>query len=132
MSNTKLVVVGTIYRPPSQSDFLKNYDLNIIKQLIEDPTRVTCSSSAIFDHILVAFPDRFSRRGAIDVGRSDHQLIYCTRKISRIKRGTQIISFLLKNYSADIYEQALGRLDFPNFQNFENINDAYSNSLRKS
>ena len=37
----------------------------------------------------------------------------------------------LKNYSADIYEEALGRVDFPNYHNFENINDAYSNFIQK-
>ena len=38
---------------------------------------------------------------------------------------------MLKNYSADIYEEALGRSDFPNYHNFENINDAYSNFIQK-
>ena len=37
----------------------------------------------------------------------------------------------LKNYSTDIYEEALGRVDFPNYHNFENINDAYSNFIQK-
>ena len=37
----------------------------------------------------------------------------------------------LKKYSADIYENSLGRLDFPNYHNFENINDAYSNFIQE-
>ena len=36
-----------------------------------------------------------------------------------------------KNYSTDIYEEALGRVDFPNYHNFENIDDAYSIFLQK-
>ena len=82
-----------------------------LKQLTEVPTRVTCSSSTIIDHILASFSDRVSQQGVIDVGLSDPQIINCTRKISRIKRVThkQIIYRLLKNYSADIYEEALGR-----------------------
>ena len=59
-----------------------------LKQLIEIPTCVTCSSSTIIDNILASFPDRVSQQGVIDVGLSDHQIKYCTRKISRIKRGT--------------------------------------------
>ena len=53
--------------------------------------------------------------------------------MARIKTGMhkQIRCHLLKNYSADIYEEALGRADFPNYNNFENINDAYSNFIRK-
>ena len=77
-----------------------------LKQLIEVPTRVTCSSSTVIDNILASFPNRVSQQGVIDVGLSDHQIIYCTRKVSRTKRGThkQIRCRSLKNYSADIYE----------------------------
>ena len=104
-----------------------------LKQLIEVPTRVNCISSTITDHILASFPNGVSQQGVIDVGLSDHQIICCTRKISRIKRGKhkQIRCRSLKNYSADIYEEALGRLDFPNYHNFENINDVYSNFTQK-
>ena len=30
-----------------------------------------------------------------------------------------------------MYEEDLGRLDFPNYHNFENINDAYANFIQK-
>ena len=104
-----------------------------LKQLIEVPTRVTCSSSTIIDHTLASFPNRVSQQGVIDVGPSDHQIIYCTRKISRIKSDMhkQIRGRSLKNNSAYIYEEALGREDFPNYHNFENINEAYSNFILK-
>ena len=55
-----------------------------LKQLIKCPTRVRCSSS-ILDHVLAIFRDRVSQSGVIDVGISDHQLTYCTRKTGRIK-----------------------------------------------
>ena len=59
-----------------------------LKQLIEVLTRVTCSSSTIINHTLASFPDRVSQQqGVIDVVLSDHQIIYCTRKISRIRRS---------------------------------------------
>ena len=69
-----------------------------LKQLAEVPTRVTCSSSTIIDHILASFPNRVSQQVVIDVGLSDHQ------KVSRIIRGMlkEIRSRSLKNYSADI------------------------------
>ena len=44
---------------------------------------------------------------------------------------TKIRCHSLKNYSADIYEEALGRADFPNYHNFENSNDTYSNFIQK-
>ena len=50
-----------------------------------------------------------------------------------MKRCThkQIRCCSLINYSADIYEEGLARLDFPNYHNFRNINDAYSNFIQK-
>ena len=38
----------------------------------------------------------------------------------------------IQNYSADIYGEALKKLDFLNYQNFENINYTYSNSIQKT
>ena len=57
-----------------------------VHQLIKVSTRITCSSATIIDHILANYPERVTQQGIIDVGLSDHQHIFCTRKISRIKR----------------------------------------------
>ena len=83
--------------------------------------------------MLASFPNRVSQQGVIDTGLSDQQIIYCNRKISRIKRVTQeqIRCCSLKVYSADIFEEGLGKVDFPNYHSFENINDAYSNFIQK-
>ena len=64
---------------------------------------------------------------------SDHQLIYRTRKISRIKRGShkQIKFRSFKNYTADVFEQELSRLNFPNYRNFSDINEAYNDFVQK-
>ena len=63
-------------------DFCKMFGL---KQLIESPTRITCSIPFIMDHILASFLDRVTQRGILNFALSDHQLIYCTRKITRKK-----------------------------------------------
>ena len=45
------------------SDIKKYYEFCTmfgLKQLVEVPTRVTCSSSTIIDHILASFPNRVS------------------------------------------------------------------------
>ena len=79
-----------------------------LKQLIKVPIRVTSSSSLIIDHLLASFPEKVTRSGVIDIGLSDHQLIYSTREISRIKRG----SFrLFKHYTIDLFEQKLSKLN---------------------
>ena len=59
-----------------------------LKQFIEVPTRITCSSSTIIGYMLASFLNRGLQQAVIDIGLSDHETIYCTRKISRIKKGT--------------------------------------------
>ena len=56
------------------------------------------------NHILTNPSENVSQNGVIDLGISDHQLIYCTRKIRRIKHNmhNQIQVRSLKNYSAEI------------------------------
>ena len=80
-----------------------------LKQLIESPTRTTCSSSPFIDHILASFPDRVTQRGILNAGLSDYQLNYCARKTTRIERsGHKQTKFCyLKNYIIDGYEKAL-------------------------
>ena len=62
---------------------IKNYHqfctMHGLKQLIQSPTRVTCSTSTLIDHILTSASSRVSQKGVINVGVSDHQLIFCTR-----------------------------------------------------
>ena len=62
-----------------------------------------------------------------------YQLIYCTRKISRIKRGShkQIKFHSFKHYTADFFEKELSRLNFPNYQNVNDINEAYNDFIQK-
>ena len=89
-----------------------------LKQLIENLTQITCSSSSSSDHILASFPDKVTQRGILNLGLSDHQLIYCTRKITRIKRGghKQIKFRSSKNYPIDGYEKSLVGINFPNIK----------------
>ena len=58
-----------------------------LKQIIKSQTRITCRNTSLIDHILASIPSRFSQHSVINVSVSDHQLIYCTRKINKIKTG---------------------------------------------
>ena len=64
---------------------------------------------------------------------SDEQLIYCTRKISGIKRGShkQIQFRSFKHYTVDLFEQKLSKLNFSNYQNYNQINEAYNKFIDK-
>ena len=100
-------------------------------EIIREPTRITCSSSTLLDHILTYSSEKVSQKGVIDV--SDHQLIYCTRKSKRIKNNmhNQIEVRSLKKYSAEIFTNALKTVQFPNYNIFSNVNIAYSDLLSK-
>ena len=103
-----------------------------LHQLIKVPTRITCNSATIIDHILASYPERVTQQGIIDVGLSDHQLIFCTRKNSRIKRHAQTIKFhSFKHYSADLLKETLTTINFPNYQNFNDATEAYDDFIQK-
>ena len=98
------------------------------------PDRVNCSTSTLIDHVLVRFPSRVSQKGVTGVGISDHQLIFCTRKISRLKTGGihKYLNFRsFKNYTVDSYKEVLKQLDFLNYESFDDVNFAYSNFFQK-
>ena len=95
--------------------------------------RVTENSLALVDHVLTNSTDRISQSGVVDTGLSDHQLIYCTRKVNRTKFNTQkyIRTRSLKNYSQSSYLEKLSEINFPNYSKFKDINDAYSDFIGK-
>ena len=68
-----------------------------------------------------------------NIGLSYHQLIYCTRKISRIKLGChkQIKFCSFKHYMVDHFEQQLSKLDFTNYENFSDINEVCNWLIQK-
>ena len=73
---------------PEVKNFFQFCSLDGFEQLIKSPTQVTHSTSSLIDHILTKFPERVSQQEIIDVGLSNHQLTYCTRKFSHTKVGT--------------------------------------------
>ena len=103
------------------------------KQLINCPTRISCNTSTLIDHILTNSHDNISRPGVIDTAISDHNMIYCTRKILKAKynKHKELTFRLLRNYSVDVYKQALERASFPNYDNFHNPDIAYNDFINK-
>ena len=60
------------------------YSLNGLEKLLTLPTPITKNSTSVLDHVLTNPADRVSQFGVVDTGLSDHQLIYCTKKIAHI------------------------------------------------
>ena len=105
-------------------DFCQKF---LLTEIIKEPTRITCSTSSLLDHMLTNSSEKISQKVVINVGISDHQLIYCTRKIKTIKHNmhNQIQVRSLKKYIAEIFTNALKIVQFPNYEVFSNINVAY-------
>ena len=107
--------------------------LNGLKQLLTLPTRITKTSTSLLDHVLTNSADRVSQFGVVDTGLSDHQLIYCMRKITRTKTNVHkyIKTRSLKNYSQTLFLDKLRKINFPDYSNFKDINNAYSDFTEK-
>lgn len=66
------------------------------RQLITEPTRVTCSSKTLIDILFVSHPETFERAGCVDVLNSDHSMIYgvhCKGVEKRLAKVRSIRSF---------------------------------------
>ena len=75
-----------------------------LKQLIKAPTRITSSTSTLIDHILTSSSEKVVQASIIETSLSDHQLIFCTRKIKRAKPNKHhYLKFrFMKNFSTEI------------------------------
>ena len=104
-----------------------------LKQIIQSPTRITCSKSSLLDHILTNANEKISQSGVLDIGISDHQLIFCTRKLAKTKTGKTkyIYSRTMKKYTEELFKENLTNINFPNYKNFSDANSAYSDFLGK-
>ena len=101
--------------------------------LIQHPTRITCHTSTLIDHIITNFEEKVTQSGVIDTLLSDPQLIFCTREIKRVNTNNhkQISFHSLKNYSMENFERELKNIAFPNYEKFSDVNSAYSDLVNK-
>ena len=88
-----------------------------LEQIITRPTRITDQTATLIDHILTNSPDKVSQSGVIDLGLSDHDLIYCTRKTSlpQYYTNNEISVRSMKRYFAEKFLEILRHIVFPNY-----------------
>ena len=104
-----------------------------LKQLITCPTCVTCNTSSLIDHVLTNSSEKIFQSGIIDCGMSDHQLIFCTRKVKQAKFNKHNNVFLrsLKHYTVNVFVKKLQKVNFSNYEWFSFIDVAYTDFLNK-
>ena len=117
---------------PRQKKYLEFCKTFGLKQLIKSLTRVTPNTSTLIDYILTNTNEKITQCGLINIGLSDHEMIFCTKKIKKEKVGDhkQILFRSFKTYSVDEYENALGKVTFPNYEKY-NIKKACNNFFQK-
>ena len=103
-----------------------------LKEIIQEPTRITNTIFSLPDHILANAGWKISQKGVIDVGLSDHQLVYCTRKNLRTKTNMHnpIRVRPLKKYTPKSLIKEL-KIIFKYYNIFSNVNIAYLNLVEK-
>ena len=84
---------------------IKNYHefCTFFRLKLRVATRIASGSSTIIDHILARYPERVTQCGVIDIGLSDHQLIFCTgSSLVQITSGKQVGTHNWKHPNSDI------------------------------
>ena len=89
--------------------------------------------SSLIDHISANTQEYISQSDVNDTAILDHSMVYCTRKISRAKynKHKEITFHSLKNYSEDLYKEALEKVLIPNYDNFNDLDLAYSDFISR-
>ena len=98
-----------------------------LSQLIRAPTRL----QALLDHVLTNCSEKITQSGIIDVGLSDHELIYCTRKVikSKFNSKKQISYCSMKSYTKEKFLELLRLESFPEYDSFTDVNVAYQDFM---
>ena len=87
-------------------------ELYNLGQLIEEPTRITESTSTMIDLVFTNTPDNVACSGVSHVGISDHSLIYAFRKLStgrsNVGHNTEISKLSIQAVSEQISVHRIG------------------------
>ena len=93
-----------------------------LEQITNCPTCITCRNTSLIDYILASIPSPISQHGVVNVSISEHQLIYCTRRIiitGSVHKHINVHSF--KKYTVDAYKDGLKKVNFPNYRLFNDV-----------
>ena len=103
-------------------------NLHNLTQLIGQFTRVTSTSQTIIDLILASDKTRIKRSGVIECNMSDHNIIFCTRKIhGPVADGhTKIVCRSMKDYSPEVLTTAIEEKDWSEILNSSSSEEAWA------
>ena len=78
-------------------------------------------------------PHKIIQSGVIEMGLSDHELIYCKWKATKLKSNkyNELNIRTMKNYTAENFIELLNKIDFADYQTFSCVNKAYLDFITK-
>lgn len=63
-----------------------------LKNIINSPTRITANSKSLIDLVITSQPSKIQTSGSIDLGISDHHIIFAVFKVARSNPKPKVIS----------------------------------------
>ena len=117
------------------------YNLMSFTQLIEEPTRVTCETATLIDHIATTYPINIFKSGILKLALSDHYMVYCIRKLngSISKNHKSIKTRNMKKFSEEAFLRDVASIDWEQALGFssdanllvQQFSDAFSEVIEK-
>ena len=101
-------------RSPMLSKYKEILDFFGCSQLIDEPTRITPTSSSLIDHIFTNVIELIADSGVIPSGFSDHLITFCSRRCSKESVSNSNVRYVrsLKNYSRFTFLNELRKIDW--------------------
>ena len=97
-------------------------------QLIDRPTRISCESSTLIDHIYCSNIVLYVHWGILDPGLSDHSLIYVCRKKARpCKEKKTVFIRCYRNFDPLLFSRDISLINWNTVKRSNNVNDMVHN-----
>ena len=112
----------------SHTNPLTNFcDQFCLTNTIDEPTRVTKTSKSLIDVILVNRPEHWATSGSLQLGMSDHDLVYNVRKHRLPKSRVKVIANRsMKHFNQDAFLADLATTPWDTAFIFDNIDDVWT------
>ena len=99
-----------------------------LRQLIDESTRITESSSTLIDVIFTNVPDKIVCSGVSHIGISDHSLVYAFRKLSTgfSSRGHSTVTYRnFKNFNSTNFRNDMRQQNWDDILNYDDPNNMW-------
>ena len=101
-----------------------------LKQLISCPTRISCSSPTIIDHILASQPENVSQKRSLALKFRIVSLYFVLGKLLKLRQD-HIKKSISAHWRITLFLKPWKRGNFLIMKTFFKINEAYSNFIQK-